>query len=285
MRDSGHPAPFIVGVARSGTTLLRLMLDAHPALAIPPETHFLPQVVRAGRKGGGPAEMTDAITEHRRWPDFGLDEAELRTRAAGAADASEVLRAFFGLYAEGQGKKRWGDKSTNYIRKLRLVEKTLPEAVFVHLIRDGRDTALSQVKVHFGPDNIADAAAKWRDEIAGAREIGPTLGRYAEFRYEDLVADPEPVLREICSLAELEWDDAVLNYRKGAAERVAEINRDLTGGSGPHVTAEQRAAHQSAVSEPLDPDRPGWREKMSAADVATFEGVAGGMLRELGYEL
>src|SRR3954454_2013220 len=108
------PAPFVVGIARSGTTLLRLMLDAHPELAIPPETHFLPQVVRAERNGADTDGLIGVITEHRRWPDFGLDEGELRARA-GDSGASGVLRAFYGLYAEKEGKPRWGDKSTNYV--------------------------------------------------------------------------------------------------------------------------------------------------------------------------
>ncbi len=71
------PAIFIVGVARSGTTLLRLMLDAHPRLAIPPETHFIPKVITAVQEGSDPLAV---ITGHRRWPDFGLDASELRER-------------------------------------------------------------------------------------------------------------------------------------------------------------------------------------------------------------
>src|ERR671937_2954580 len=72
------PAPFIVGVPRSGTTLLRLMLDAHPDLAIPPETHFLPKLIRLcaeAEKAGEDARrrVVELLTTHRRWPDFGLD--------------------------------------------------------------------------------------------------------------------------------------------------------------------------------------------------------------------
>src|SRR2546430_13399132 len=79
------PAPFVVGVPRSGTTLLRLMLDAHPELAIPPETHFLPKLIKACRDaeqaGSDPGERAvEIITHHRRWPDFGLAEADLRAR-------------------------------------------------------------------------------------------------------------------------------------------------------------------------------------------------------------
>jgi hypothetical protein len=281
-------APFVVGVARSGTTLLRLMLDAHSELTIPPETHFLPQVVRAARNGADPDGMVDVITGHRRWEDFGLDEAELRTRARATtpADATAVMRAFYDLYAEGQGKPRWGDKSTNYVRKLKQVRETLPEASFIHLIRDGRDVALSQVRVHFGPDTMADAASKWRDEIAKARRVGPRLKRYIELRYEDLVADPEPCLRQVCELIDLEWDAGMLDYRERAGERIGEIARDLERPGGEVVSAEARASHQANVSQPLQADRAGgWREQMSATDREIFEGLAGEVLAELGYEV
>jgi Sulfotransferase family len=279
-------APFVVGVARSGTTLLRLMLDAHPELTIPPETHFLPKVVRAARDGAGPDAMIDVITGHRRWPDFGLDDAGLRRRAAELepATAAGVLRAFYELYAESQGKPRWGDKSTNYVRKLKQVRETLPESSFVHLIRDGRDVALSQVRVHFGPDTVAEAATKWRDEIVKARRVGPRLGRYIELRYEDLVADPEPGLRRVCELCALGWDDRMLTYRERAEGRIAEIARDLERPTGEVVTAEARARHQSNVSQPLQADRAGgWREAMSPDDRRIFEGIAGDVLSELGY--
>ncbi len=80
--DLNRPlAPFVVGVNRSGTTLLRLMLDAHPQLTIPPETHFVPDVIRLARRDGGTrVRMVRTMTRHARWGDFGLDAKELRGR-------------------------------------------------------------------------------------------------------------------------------------------------------------------------------------------------------------
>jgi hypothetical protein len=279
-----EPAIFIVGVARSGTTLLRLMLDAHPRLAIPPETHFIPKVIKALDAGEDPLAE---ITGHRRWPDFGLDESELRARVDRhrSPSAADVLREFYGLYAEKHGKSRWGDKSTNYIRKLKPISRTLPEARFVHLIRDGRDVAMSQVAVHFGPDTVDAAAEKWRSEIERARRQGPKLGHYIELRYEDLIRDPEPVLRRICEATDLEWDDAMLGYQDRAGERIAEIVRDFDRAEGDAVPAGVRAAHQANVSKPLQGDRAArWRTEMGATEVDAFERIAGGLLDELGYE-
>ncbi|MDQ2675775.1 MAG: sulfotransferase, partial [Actinomycetota bacterium] len=103
-RKEPPPAPFVVGVSRSGTTLLRLMLDAHPDLAIPAETHFIPKLIRNVKKSEGedPREIAiETITTHRRWPDFKLDQAELaaRLRALPEPSVTEILRAFYGLYA------------------------------------------------------------------------------------------------------------------------------------------------------------------------------------------
>ena len=138
LSDGRPPAPFVVGVSRSGTTLLRLMLDAHHQLAIPPETHFIPELVEAcQQRGAGPDEIVELLSAHRRWPDFRLDTDELRGRLA-ALDPfgpGPALREFYGLYAERAGKPRWGDKTPHYTRKMRLIEGVLPAEVRALLLK------------------------------------------------------------------------------------------------------------------------------------------------------
>ena len=145
---SAGPAPFICGVARSGTTLLRLMLDAHPELAIPPETHFLPDLIARleALEDPTPADALAPIRDQREWEDFGFTESELLNRFAALEplSATAVARAFFEAYAERHGKRRWGDKTPMYVKRMATIERVLPEARFVHLIRDGRDIALSR---------------------------------------------------------------------------------------------------------------------------------------------
>jgi hypothetical protein len=283
----GPPAPFVVGVARSGTTLLRLMLDAHPQLAIPPETHFIPKVVKACEQGGDPHERVfELLTTHRRWPDYGLDAIELQERLERIQPltAGDALRAFYGLYAERQGKARWGDKSPSYVRRMRRVASALPEAHFVHLVRDGRDVALSQVEVDFGPDGVADAARDWAQGIGKARRQARRLRHYLELRYEDLVADPEPALRTVCKFVELPWSPAMLDYHRGAEQRMSEVARDFERGAGPAIPAAVRASRHTRVAEPPQRERVGrWRTDMSPSDREAFEAVAGELLVELGY--
>src|SRR5687767_487169 len=95
--DDRAPAPFIVGVGRSGTTLLRLMLDAHSDLAIPPETHFVPDVIGLCKAHAEPARLAAEIEASRHWADLGLEREELERAfaAAGAQPkAAPVLRSF-----------------------------------------------------------------------------------------------------------------------------------------------------------------------------------------------
>jgi hypothetical protein len=288
------PAPFVVGVPRSGTTLLRLMLDAHPDLAIPPETHFLPKLIRTCRdaeeegRDAGPTAV-DFITRHRRWPDFGLTEDELRAsmKAERGLTATDAARAFYEAYAAKQGKERWGEKTPQYVKTMKRIAGALPEAHFVHLIRDGRDVALSLLDVSWGPNNIEDAAVQWTTQIRRARRKSRSVEHYIEVRYEALVADPEPIVRRVCEFVALPFEATMLTYHERADERMAAVARDLDlGGDRERITAADRASQHSLVSEAPRQQRAGrWREDMDPGDVATFERIAGPTLAELGYEL
>jgi hypothetical protein len=290
-RPEGPPAPFVVGVGRSGTTLLRLMLDAHPELAIPPETHFLPELVARARSGASTRELADEIVAARNWADFGLDADALRERVEGLErpSAAAVARCFYGLYAERQGKSRWGDKTPIYVKRMRLIADILSEARFVHLIRDGRDVALSRRRRGMGAGKpIADAANRWRRRIELARNQAKRLrGRYLELRYEDLVADPESALRRACDLVELGYDPAMLRHHERADERLAELGGDLpAAGERRGRPGTERLAAHALAARPATAERSGtWRTEMDAGEVAEFERVAGALLVELGYEL
>jgi hypothetical protein len=290
-RRGRPPAPFVVGVTRSGTTLLRLMLDSHPELAVPPETHFLPALIEAGRDGAGPARLAEAIIEDRHWGDFSLDADELRRRAAEVPErggAGGVARIFYRLYAERHGKGRWGDKTPQYLRRMRMIEGALPEARFIHLIRDGRDAALSRAsRVLKDPPPQTRVAARWRRRVLRARSDGRRLGGYMEARYEDLVADPEPVLRRVCGFVGLDFSPEMLDYHRHAEERLAELARDLPERPGQlRRPAAHRLEAHALTLEPPRPDRVArWRTQMSPEDQAAWAEAAGDLLAELGYEV
>jgi hypothetical protein len=288
------PAPFIVGSPRSGTTLLRMMLDAHPQLTILPETHFLPELVEACEAGATAQEAAGVVAAHRRWADFHLDQAELGARLAAAGDrpaASDALRAFYDLYAEGQGKPRWGDKTPEYALLMTQIEGLLPEARFIHVIRDGRDAALSRIRWRLQrtgePANIERLARRWKRWIRRARKQGRQVTHYTEVRYEDLILDTEATLRGLCEFLALDWDAAVLDYHAQASRRLEEIAHELPAATDRQaLAADQRLAKHEMTTKPPRADRVAvWRTEMEPADRERFEATAGDLLTELGYPL
>jgi hypothetical protein len=289
------PAPFIVGVPRSGTTMLRLMLDAHPAMAIPPETYFVTNLIEAADGGAGPDQLANVLVTHRRWGDLNINEGELRRRlgALGKPSGGDAIRTAFGLYAEGRGKPRWGDKTPAYLTNIGEIGAALPEARFVHLIRDGRDVALSILAMPEvdrpmrNPDSVGLVATRWSRRIERARRQAEALPHYLEVRYEELVGEPERVLRAVCEFVELDFQPEMLHFHTGAEGRLAEMNRDLAPRDElPAQAAEARIAPHALASEPPKRDRvEAWRREMDPEQVAEFEAEAGEMLTALGYEL
>jgi Sulfotransferase family len=284
------PAPFVVGMNRSGTTLLRMMLDSHPELTIPPETHFVPDVIRAcRRKGGKPEEVLAAMKSRREWGDFGFDDDEmlglLRERGR-RLDPGDALRAFYETYAAREGKPRWGEKTPRYVGKMRQIQAALPEARFVHVVRDGRDVALSVLDRTVRDLSASDVGKRWKRKIQKARDAAPKLDHYVEVRYEDLILATEPTLRRICEFIELGWDDAVLDYHERSPERLEEMKRALPADRrSSELDVERRMATHAMTTQRPDADRVGrWKRQMGDADRRAFEEVAGEMLADLGYE-
>jgi hypothetical protein len=253
------PAVFVVGMNRSGTTLLRMMLDAHPELTIPPETHFVPDLIKAAREPGAtPEDALAAMKSAREWGDFGYsDEFMLaRLRALPEVEPGPVVRTFYEAYMEEHGKPRWGDKTPTYVQKMKLIQRALPEARFVHVIRDGRDVALSVLDRTVRDLTAGDVAQRWRKKILKAREDSPKLEHYTEVRYEDLVLDTEPVLRRVSEFIELRWDESMLEYHERSGERLQEMARALPGdGRAKELSVERRMATHAMTTKPPSADR------------------------------
>ena len=274
------PAPFIVGADRSGTTLLQAMLDAHPDLAMPPETYWLLEAASfaANRDHQAPEQPGEAfvsfIMQQPRWRLFGLAEDVVRQAVAEVQpfDLAEAMRTVYRLYARQAGKERWGDKSPRYLMQLPTLANLFSEAHFIHLIRDGRDQALSILKAPWGPQTLPDAAKRWRRELRWARWTGRRTPHYLEIRYEDLVLNPEEVLRRVCDYIALPWHSQMLDYP--AHSQAANNSGYLALTLNPRL----RLAPQ-----PQNTGR--WRSEMTAGDVRCYEAIAGDLLVELGYEL
>lgn len=286
-----HPprAPFIVGMGRSGTTLLRLMLDKHPLLSIPPETHFIGELIGKARDMSVDAStFLKMLVSSRRWHDFELDAGTLQKRLVSLSEFSmaDGLRSFYAYYAEQQEKVLWGDKTPPYLGLMCDIHKLLPEAFFIHLIRDGRDSALSYRGLWFGPGNeLALHARTWSARIADGRSnVGHLDGRYLEVRYERLVTDTENVLKEICAALGLDFDHAMLDYHVTARDRISQIKGRYKE-DGQWIEAERIRKIFERTATPPDQKRIGrWRTEMTEDEQMSYERVAGPLLNELGYE-
>ena len=266
---------FVLGVSRSGTTLLRVVLDRSPGIAIPDESFFIPLLARRHRGSVDRARFLDDLRRLSTLHAWGLSPEDVGSRLRPRMQAGEAIGAIFEAYAEKEQKPRWGDKTPVYMRHLPLLERLFPAAQYVHLLRDGRDAALSFLRMPEGtftrtwahPSTVAEFACLWRSEISAARKLGQRVGRsrYLEVRYEDLIARSEDVVRTICEFASLPYEASMLNYA-GAVD----------------VSAKP---HQQRLLQPLTPGVRDWRTQMSAEDVRAFESIAGNLLEALGYEL
>ncbi|MDB5027446.1 MAG: sulfotransferase [Candidatus Eremiobacteraeota bacterium] len=287
--------PIIVGAPRSGTTLLRLMVDAHPAIAIPPETHFLPACAGLARTPQPTAEqlincITRSPEEMPAWIDFGLAEAAFAASVRGLQSAWSVrngVRAFYRLYAESHGKDRAGDKTPGYVQHIACIAELLPEARFIHIIRDGRGAMASLREMWFAPSrDMADLARFWRDLVSAGRAAAAEGFPVLEVRYEALLETPEIELRRICAFVDLDFDESMLRYHERAAERLGEHRGRVLPSGEVFLTQEQRLAQQALVREPLQLSRrESWRQALAASNVHDFQVVAADLLTDLGYPL
>jgi Sulfotransferase family len=272
------PFPFVVARGRSGTTLLRAILNAHPDLAIPGESwlilKFGPHRSRYESEGGFDADLLaeDLIADDvfRRWR-FGADEVRSALTAAEPRTFGEAVRAMYGSYAAREGKPRYGDKAANHVLVMDEIARLLPEARFVHLIRDGRDVALSFLQAEFGTTSLGEAAAEWERFVRTGRASGRALGpqRYLEVRYEHLVSQPESTVREVCAFLDLPFEPAMLRYHEDAEPLIANLTYE--------------GEHRNLSRPPTEGLRD-WRVEMDPHDVVRFESIAGDLLEELGYE-
>lgn len=278
-----RPSPiFVLGSGRSGTTLVRLMLTAHPNIGIPPEGTFMMDLYRRWYRGGRavPEPVEDfvrAVLASDRFDEWHVDPDRLRTRVA-AVQEKTYANLIDAVYAEylttlDDNKRRWGDKNIDYVLELPRVIRLYPDAKIIHVIRDGRDVLASYKNVNFGPKGALGVGMFWRKRVLTGRRVGRSLGgqRYHELVYERLVADPEAECRRLCDFLGETFTPAMLAYH--------EMNRQK------ELVPAHRLQWHGNTLKPVTTARIGrWREQLSPQDVKTFEAVAGEALREFGYE-
>jgi Sulfotransferase family len=267
---------FIIGVGRSGTSLLQSMLNAHPELAFTPETHFFRRYVaddiaRAHLENAGAKVFAEQLALDT---DFARAEVSIESLLTGSAplDLLEVFRQLLGSCATGEGKHRVGDKDPRNIDYLPALARAFPAGYVLHVIRDPRDVLLSRTKAAWS------ATRPWwshpliyREQLRRGRQLGAELfgERYLEVRYEALISDAESALREVCELVELDWSPAMLDFGASAAKLVDP--RELSW-------------KKETLGPLLSGNAGKWREGLSDVQVRYTEQVCAEAFDELGYE-
>ena len=278
---SENPYLFIVGCPRSGTTLLRRVVDAHREIAITPETQWIPRLFKKFNPDGFVTpKMIDRLLEQRKFPLLGIERDDLQQLLRDNAPVSyaNFVGGIFDLYGKAQGKRLVGDKTSGYVRNVHVLHRLWPEAKFVHIVRDGRDVCLSvmnwdngQRATGFFPtwadDPVSTAALWWTCIVRLGREAGEPLGLrlYHEVRYESLVANTAEECAKLCAFLGVPYDDMMPRFH------------------------EQRPATDPGLERnhpwmPITTGLRDWKTEMPAADVERFEAAAGDLLDELGCE-
>lgn len=258
-------SPVVVGgCGRSGTTLLRVILDSHPNICCGPESSLFLPLWPSARKLAARFEMP---------------EQEVSELIATCASQAEFTDRFFARYSERREKPRWAEKTPRNILYLDYLFEHFPNARFVHMIRDGRDTICS-LRTH-PRHKVVDGQLV---ELNTRHPLGPCLERwvsnvsagltyrrdprYIEIRYEKLVAEPRETLMQLFAFIGEPFDERVLEYHQLQGQ-----SRDAR--YFPQNPEATQAMYTKAVAR--------WRRDLSPEEILIVKREAGPLLRTLGY--
>jgi hypothetical protein len=255
---------FIVGCPRSGTTLLRRILDGHPSLAICRETQFH-QLVYRRRKAFGdlhdPENRRCLVGEYlacrpMKWPEFETPEFKERLLRE-SISYREMFASILNHYADLQHKPRCGEKTPQHALFLETLCEWFPDATILHMVRDPRACVASLQRAAWSAFTSAVAnTRRWIRFNEAARRFRDRAG-YLEVRYEALVSDPAFEVRRICSFLGEEFAPSML---------IGEENSS-------------RLARAAVTASRVD----AWRDQLTPLEVAQIEWVVGSRLEAFGY--
>ncbi len=269
---------FVVGCPRSGTTLLYHMLTSAGGFANYRSESNVFNLL--GPKFGGlhssrdRKALLDVWLKSKLFRMSKLDPGEISARIiSDCRSAGDFLRIVMQEVADAQGATRWADCTPEHLLYMREIKRQIPHALFIHIVRDGRDVALSYVKQGWShplpwdrSDRLGVAGLYWKWLIRQGREQRESLGaNYCEIRFEDLVAKPRATLSELGSFI-----DHDLDYERIQRAGVGSV-------SEPNTSFSDEGASFNPVGR--------WKSKMTAGEIVAFESLVGDSLAQLGYEL
>lgn len=269
---------FVVGCPRSGTTMLALMLHAHPNLAIPPETRFLVKTWRERhafgdlQAEGQRLELASTVTEWgSRVRDLGLDPADLRKKILeGPPTIGSAFGIVFREFAQLHGRGRWGDKRPAYYQEVDVLLRLFPDAQIVHIIRDGRANVASLKRMPWWSYDSITSMATWAlaEHCMQRNKKRLPADTFYPIRYESLVADPETELRKLCTFLDEDFHEAMLHPHRVAG-----------------VVPERKKWHESLKTTVNEDAVDTWRSELDPWEIGLMETVLRRKLRRHRYRL
>lgn len=274
------PPFFIIGSGRSGNTLLRAMLDVHPTLGIPPESYVLGRVSWIGQ-----------VYRHDPWPrqverilqlfessefrnTWSLDLGAVYSRMIDVEDAQRgidaLVDAVFRAHLEAVGAEfvRWGDKTPLNALYLPWINDLFPDAQYIHMLRDGRDVAVSYVRAGLY-DSLEESTDRWIESVRHARRLSRRVprNRFLEVRYENLVSSPWEEVARVAQFLGIEPRADMREYWRNG--------RELGDTGRPH--------HEN-VGRPVNTDSIGRWKTLTVSEQQKLGKLLGPILEIVGYD-
>lgn len=230
MSDKFKGPLFIVGLSRSGTKLIRDLINQSDFVAIPDvETHFIPKILRNKTSVKQSLKSIFKTSFVKRNPEIPFPSIEnlktIRTITTNEHLIEAILK-YYGTKGNLVWDENviWGDKTPLYLRSLDLLKKHFPESKIIHIIRDPRDRAIS-VKKTWGK-SMNRAIQKWQEELYQAQKWRGNKTFYYEIMYEDLLQRTEGVIQEFCDFLDIPFQQEMLQLSK-PAEKHGKTSADL----------------------------------------------------------
>ncbi|MGD9547411.1 MAG: sulfotransferase [Candidatus Krumholzibacteriia bacterium] len=270
---------FVVGLPRSGTTLMRMMLCCHPRIAIAPETNFLNSwILLYGHLDPAVDRDFELFWSHysaaKDLPSFGLEPAAVRARIDAAPERSwkAVFQAVCEAYAERNRKERWGEKTPRHADFMENLLDWFPEARIVFMLRDPRAVTSSILAKNWSRSSVFPFAhaRRWRRSAVALQTLAAG-GRIFVAPYERLVTDAEGLLRDVCRFVGEDFHPEMITRSRAAEYRL--YPDDPASNTGQNVL------------KPLNPaSLHKWRTQLKPDQVAFIEHEAGASMAGFGYE-
>ena len=221
---------FIIGTERSGTNLLRVILDLHLNIAVPHPPHILKNFFGLEylysdlKKDTNFKRLIKDVVKMVELHPYPWGMKIDKNRIFNNVNERNLINIFFliyGQYLESTGKKRWGCKSTFMINHVALIRHYYPEAQFIYMVRDGRDVAVSAKESIFNHYSVYNTAKLWeKEQRLGIHWLNNmSSDQISLVKYEDLINDPEETIKAICVFLDEPFEKEMLNFFKSDEAR------------------------------------------------------------------